>query len=109
MANNADMVRFTIDNSRFLDSSGQLDRGTLKDWEAQVKAFTKALLSAIPKPDPLSEKSRVRQVYNPATSHDYFTQKPTFREILPGHFVLCNDAEEAKYKEEIAKLDKEAK
>ena len=46
MANNADMVRFTIDNSRFLDSSGQLDRGTLKDWEAQVKAFTKALQSA---------------------------------------------------------------
>ena len=46
MANNADMVRFTIDNSRFLDSSGQLDRSTLKDWEAQVKAFTKALQSA---------------------------------------------------------------
>ena len=46
MANNADMVRFTIDNSRFLDSNGQLDRGTLKDWEAQVKAFTKALQSA---------------------------------------------------------------
>ena len=46
MANNADMVRFTIDNSRFLDSSGQLDRGTLKDWDAQVKAFTKALQSA---------------------------------------------------------------
>lgn len=46
MANNADMVRFTIDNSRFLDSSGQLDRGTLKDWDAQVKVFTKALQSA---------------------------------------------------------------
>ena len=46
MANNADMVRFTIDNSRFLDSSGQLDRGTLKDWETQVKVFTKALQSA---------------------------------------------------------------
>lgn len=46
MANNADMIRFTIDNSRFLDSNGQLDRGTLKDWDAQVKAFTKALQSA---------------------------------------------------------------
>lgn len=71
--------------------------------------YTKALLSAIPKPDPLSEKARVRQVYNPATSHNYFEQKPSFREIVPGHFVLCNDEEEAKYKEEIAKLDKEAK
>lgn len=46
MANNADMIRFTIDNSRFLDSNGQLDRGTLKDWDAQVKAFTRALQSA---------------------------------------------------------------
>lgn len=46
MANNADLIRFTIDNSRFLDSNGQLDRGTLKDWDAQVKAFTKALESA---------------------------------------------------------------
>ena len=46
MANNADMIRFTIDNSRFFDSKGQLDRGTLKDWDAQVKAFTRALQSA---------------------------------------------------------------
>lgn len=46
MDNNADLIRFTIDNSRFLDSKGQLDRGTLKDWETQVKAFTKALESA---------------------------------------------------------------
>lgn len=46
MANNADMIRFTIDNSRFLGSNGQLDRGTLKDWDAQVKAFERALESA---------------------------------------------------------------
>ena len=29
----------------------------------------------------------------------------SFREILPGHFVLCNDEEEAKYREEIKSLD----
>ena len=68
--------------------------------------YTKALLSAIPKPDPASEKNRVRQVYNPRDVHDYSANKPSFREILPGHFVLCNDEEEAKYKEEIAMLDK---
>lgn len=67
--------------------------------------YTKALLSAIPKPDPLSEKNRVRKVYDPSKSHNYFDQKPTFREILPGHFVLCNDEEEIRYKEEIAKID----
>jgi len=67
--------------------------------------YTKALLSAIPKPDPLSEKNRIRKIYNPATAHDYSQQKPTFREILPGHWILCNDAEELKYREEIKTLD----
>ena len=71
--------------------------------------YTKALLSAIPKPDPISEKNRVRKVYNPAEAHDYSQQKPSWREILPGHFVLCNDAEEAAYREEIAALDNNAK
>jgi hypothetical protein len=61
------------------------------------------LLSAIPKPDPLSEKNRVRKVYNPSKAHDYSKQKPTFREILPGHWILCNDAEEEKYHAEKAK------
>jgi len=67
--------------------------------------YTKALLSAIPKPDPLSEKNRIRKVYNPSKTHDYSKQKPTFREILPGHWILCNDAEEVKYREEIKSLD----
>src|SRR5574344_2546802 len=47
--------------------------------------YTKALLSAIPKPDPLSEKKRERIIYDPKTAHDYSKQKPTMREILPGH------------------------
>lgn len=67
--------------------------------------YTKSLLSAIPQPNPLSEKRRTRIVYNPATSHDYSKQKPTLREIIPGHFILANDEEEARYLEEIKKLD----
>ena len=63
--------------------------------------YTRSLLSAIPLPDPRSEKKRVRIIYNPIAEHDYSTDKPTMREILPGHFVRCNDAEEAKYKEEL--------
>ncbi len=67
--------------------------------------YTKSLLSAIPQPNPLSEKRRQRIVYNPMATHDYSKQKPTFREIVPGHFILCNDEEEARYKEEIRQLD----
>ena len=63
--------------------------------------YTKSLLSAIPLPDPRSEKQRTRITYNPLAEHDYSVDKPTMREITPGHFVYCNDAEERKYKEEL--------
>ena len=62
--------------------------------------YTRSLLSAIPLPDPHSEKKRVRITYNALAAHDYSTDKPSFREIIPGHFVHCNDAEEAAYREE---------
>ncbi len=60
--------------------------------------YTQSLLSAIPLPDPIYEKQRTRITYNPIAEHDYSVDKPTFREIKPGHFVYCNDVEEEKYK-----------
>ena len=66
--------------------------------------YTKSLLSAIPLPDPKSEKNRTRIVYNPLAAHDYTVDKPTLREIKPGHFVRCNDAEEIAFKKELGLL-----
>ena len=63
--------------------------------------YTKSLLSAIPLPDPVYEKQRTRITYNPLAEHDYSVDQPSFREISPGHFVYCNDAEERKYKESL--------
>ena len=63
--------------------------------------YTKSLLSAIPLPDPVYEKQRTRIHYNPIAEHDYSVDQPTFREIAPGHFVYCNDAEEEKYKAQL--------
>ena len=60
--------------------------------------YTRSLLSAIPLPDPEYEKKRKRIVYNPLAEHDYSVDKPSFREIKPGHFVNCNDAEFEAYK-----------
>ena len=62
--------------------------------------YTRSLLSAIPLPDPIYEKNRQRITYNPLASHDYTVDQPTMREIIPGHFVHCNDAEEKAYREE---------
>ena len=68
-------------------------------FENPLHPYTKSLLSAIPLPDPASEKNRTRIVYNSLLEHDYSVDKPTLREIKPGHFVRCNDAEEKRYKE----------
>jgi len=64
--------------------------------------YTKSLLSAIPLPDPEFEKNRKRITYNPIVAHDYTVDKPTMREIIPGHMISCNDAEFEKYKTEIS-------
>ena len=61
--------------------------------------YTRSLLSAIPQPDPTYEKNRKRIVYNPIADHDYRTSQPSFREVCPGHFVLCNDEEFAKFQQ----------
>ena len=63
--------------------------------------YTRSLLSAIPLPDPHSEKNRTRIVYNSLAEHDYSVDKPSLRELTPGHFVYCNNAEELKYREEL--------
>ena len=63
--------------------------------------YTRSLLSAIPLPDPHYEKQRQRITYVPLKEHDYTVDKPSFREVAPGHFVHCNDAEFARYKEQM--------
>ena len=59
--------------------------------------YTRSLLSAIPLPDPHSERARQRMIYNPIAEHDYSVDLPSMREVSPGHFVRCNDAEFEKY------------
>ncbi len=61
--------------------------------------YTISLLSAIPIPDPHTERHHKRINYVPSKDHDYSVNKPSFREIIPGHFVDCNDEEAAKYLE----------
>ena len=63
--------------------------------------YTRALLSAIPKPDPDSEKDRKRFIYVPQNEHDYSKEGPTLTEIRPGHFVLANSEELEKYNKQL--------
>ncbi len=67
-----------------------------------VHPYTRALLSAIPKPNPRTEKARKRIVYNPAEVHDYdHGDTPSLQEIAPNHFVYCNEKERQQYLREL--------
>lgn len=57
-----------------------------------VHPYTRALLSAIPMPDPRHEKDKKLLVYDPAC-HDYETHKPQWMEVRPEHYVLANQRE----------------
>ena len=62
--------------------------------------YTRSLLSAIPLPDPITEKNRKRITYNPTFDHDYSKEGPSMREVYPGHFVYCNTEELEKFRQE---------
>jgi len=65
-----------------------------------VHPYTKSLLSAIPQPDPVSERNKQRLYYDPSI-HDYSVEQPRFQEIRPGHFVYASDSEMEKYRKEL--------
>ena len=64
--------------------------------------YTRALLSAVPMPDPRREKDKEIFVYDPSM-HDYSVDKPRWVEIEPGHFVRGNEKELAEYRENVLK------
>lgn len=70
---------------------------TDKLFKHPLHPYTRALLSAIPMPDPRSEKEKVLEIYDPSC-HDYETDKPKWVEIEPEHFILGNDNEIEEYK-----------
>ncbi len=110
IAHDLSVVKYFSDRIGVMYYGKMVELATSEELFAHpLHPYTKSLLSAIPLPDPDYEKDRKRIVYNPLAEHDYTVDKPTMREILPGHFILCNNAEFEKYKAEIAEADKESK
>ncbi len=62
--------------------------------------YTRALLSAVPMPDPVNEKHKELIVYDPSV-HDYTSDKPAWREIVPGHFIYANEQEFTTYQKDL--------
>lgn len=62
--------------------------------------YTKALLSAIPQPDPHSERRRTHIHYDNAAHNYTETNKPTYHEIAKDHLIYCSEEEFVQYRSE---------
>ena len=102
IAHDLSVVKYFSDRIGVMYFGKMVELATAEELFAHpLHPYTKSLLSAIPLPDPHSEKQRVRIAYNAETAHDYSAEAPTMRQVAPGHFVYCNSAEEKAYREEL--------
>ena len=99
VAHDLSVVRFICDRIAVIHKGKIVELAESEELFAHpLHPYTRALLSAIPQPDPNYEKNRKRIVYNPIADHDYRNSQPSFREVSTGHFVLCDDAEFERYR-----------
>ena len=110
IAHDLSVVKYFCDRIAVMYFGEMVELATSEElFKHPLHPYAKALLSAIPKPDPLTEKTRQRIIYDPRSAHDYSKEKPTLQEIVPGHWILANSEEMEKYRKEIAELDKKNK
>ena len=102
IAHNLSVVKYFSDRIAVMYFGHIVELATSDELFAHpLHPYTKSLLSAIPYPDPHYEKTRKRIEYVPAKAHDYSVDKPELREIVPGHYIHCNEAEYQQYLKEI--------
>ena len=98
IAHDLSVMRFITDRIAVIHKGVIVELAeTEKLFAHPLHPYTRALLSAIPMPDPISEKQKVLEVYDP-TCHDYSVDKPQWSEIEEGHFIMANEKELAEYR-----------
>ena len=85
IAHDLSMVKYISDRIAVMYRGRIVEMGSAECvYTNPQHAYTKSLLSAIPRPDPREEKNRKRIVY----AGEDFNEDATLQEVEPGHFVL---------------------
>ncbi len=94
IAHNLSVVKYFSDRIGVMHYGHLVEVARSEDlYLKPMHPYTRALLSAIPEPNPLTEKKRKRIDYDPDRDHDYSVEKPSLVEVEPEHFVLCSASE----------------
>ena len=102
---NLSVVRFISDRIAVIYKGRIVELAEAEElFHHPLHPYTKALLSAVPIPDPEIEKKKKLLIYDP-TLHDYTISKPQWVEITEGHFVYGNEPELEKYRAEIEAIN----
>lgn len=97
IAHNLSVVKYFCDYIGVMNKGRLVEQGTPEEIYANpIHPYTKALLSAIPVPDPDYEKWRGCETYDPSI-HDYSVQQPSMHLVSGTHYVLLSDEEMERY------------
>ena len=101
VAHDLSVVRFISDRVAIIHKGRIVELAETEElFTNPLHPYTKALLSAVPIPDPYLERRKELLVYDPSM-HDYSTDLPVWEEIKPGHFVYGNQRELDGYRRQL--------
>ncbi len=97
IAHDLSMVKYISDRIGVLHLGHLLETGTTEEiFEKPVHPYTRSLLSAIPSPNPVVEKTRTAESYDYRTSGLDYNQGT--KHLVSGtHYVKCTDGEFARF------------